>query len=103
MGYAAPQVVTYGAVPQQFVTYAAPPVMSMGQQVVYLDEAGQPVEEGGQVVQADGTVMEAGQVYFTAPAAVEGQQLMYVNAPIEGAQMVEGAEGTFMAPAEGAV
>jgi len=77
----APQVVTYGAMPEQYV-YAAPPM----QQVVYVNEAGQQVDEAGNLVQVEGQVME-GQVMYAAP---EAQQILYVD---EHGQPVEVPEG----------
>jgi len=80
----APQVVTYGAMPEQYV-YAAPPM----QQVVYVNEAGQQVDEAGNLVQVEGQVME-GQVMYAAP---EAQQILYVD---EHGQPVEAPEGAVL-------
>merc|ERR1719296_170815 len=67
--------------PEQYV-YAAPPM----QQVVYVNEAGQQVDEAGNLVQVEGQVME-GQVMYAAP---EAQQILYVD---EHGQPVEAPEG----------
>merc|ERR1719277_2944078 len=68
--------------PQQYVTYAAPPM----QQVVYVDEQGNPVEAP---VGAEGQVME-GQVMYAAP---EAQPVMYVD---EQGNPVEAPEGAVL-------